>query len=168
MTLSAGPATDHLVTCATTAVNGLTAQGKPFLVFDGWPTAMAAGMFVIGLDSPWGADTPPSGDTRGTRSWVALGVKAVAEDYTIPSYIDVRSAGKGVTQKTVRDLAHQAFDDFWTQVKADTTLGGALQPGPAFVEIADFASTPSSVGDAAEQGHRQLVTFGVHIRNRTT
>lgn len=159
MTLSIGPATDHLVTLAQAAVTGVTVNGQPVAVVDGQPDELTFGMFVIGLEQP---PPEPAGDTTGTRMWVGLGAKRTEEDYTIPCYIDVRIPG---TQKAARDLAAQIFDAFWTGFSADLTLGGAVN---IYAEITNLTSTPSSVGTAAEPGRRQLMYFGVHCRNRTT
>lgn len=161
MTLSIGPATDYLYTQAQTVCAAVTVNGAQAVAVDGWPYELDWGMFVVGLSAP---PPDPVGDTTGTRSWASLGQMRLQEDYTIPCYIDVR-VGEA-TQKQVRDLTASLFDPFWALLRADLTLGGVLGEG-RYAEITDLTSTPSNVGTAAEQGRRQLVTFGVHCRNLT-
>jgi hypothetical protein len=161
VTLSVGPVTDYLVAAATTAVTGTTVSGKPVTVVDGEPSILAPGMFVIGAPEP-----PPDGgqaETRVARAWNGLGARQVLDDYTIPCYIDVRIAGTDT--KAARDAAEAIFNAFWPLLKADLTLGGALD---RICEIPDIAAFSSNLGTVAEPGRRHLIQFGVHCRNQTT
>lgn len=156
MTLSIGPATDYLYGLAQQAVVGVTVNGKPVLVVDGWPSEVAFGMFAVGLSQP-----PPDGgdETTGSRPLSAIGNLFSDEDYTIPCFIDVRV--NGTVQKAARDAAESILNAFGALL--DQRLGGILRGGPA--EIANLAYSPSNVGTAAEPGRRQLISFGVHCTN---
>lgn len=162
MTLSIGPATDYLYGLARQAVAGITVNGKPMQASDGPTQAPVFGMFVIGVTEPEG-----DSDTAATRTYEGqgLGLQQFQEDYIIPCYIDVRISGGA--QKTARDLAETAFNNFWPLFKADQTLGGALRSGRK-AEISELTESPLAVGTAAEKGRRHLIRFGVHCQNLTT
>lgn len=157
--ITVGAATDYLYGLAQAAVAGVTVNGEPVLVSDGWPDELALGMFLVGL-----SDSPPegSGQTSGTDGWPLLGNPgAAAEDYLIPCVIDVRISGN--VQKTARDLAESMFNTFWDSFVTDRSLGDLLHGGGA--TITSIVSIPSNVGTVAEPGRRQLISFAVRCTN---
>lgn len=152
MSLSIGPATDYLVTKATSAVNGVVVGGKPVLVVDGSPAELVPGMFVVGLSDP-----PPNeaAASDGLREPATQETSASFDDYAVPCYIDIRVAG--TVQKTARDIACSIFDAFAAVI--DRNLGGALVNG--YAEITNLRITPSNVGTVGEPGRRQFISFDV-------
>lgn len=159
MRLTYAPAIDYLLGLAEQAVQGIRVNNKPVVAVDGWPTDIALGMFVIGLDQP--AEEGQATATIGTGLLLAtIGVQDVGENYTIPCYIDVRGHD---TQKQVRDLTSQIFEAFWPLFAADFSLGGLLEGGLA--SVVDIRSTPLLAGTAPEGGRRQLLTFGIRCTN---
>jgi hypothetical protein len=160
MTLTVGPATDYIFTKAQQAVTGITVSNKPVLVVDGEPSILEPGMFVIGV-----TDAPPDGlaETVVLREWEGLGAQHVADEFTIPCYIDVRIAGTDM--KAARDAAEAIFNAFWPLLKADLTFGGILSVDAGIAELSEH---PGNTGTVAEPGRRHLIKFGVHCRNQTT
>lgn len=149
-----GPVTDALVALAEQAAAGVTVNGKPVQVSDGGPDELTFGMFVVGL-----SDTPPEAqtDTMGTRHRVTIGAYIVTDELNIPCYIDVIIPGR--SQKAARDAASALFDEFWSLIAADPSLGGVLEGGSA--QVTSMSCLPENRGSVAEPARRQLISFVV-------
>lgn len=161
VTLTVGPATDNIVAKAEQAAADFTVSGHPVLVVDGEPSVLMPGMFVIGASEP-----PTEGtiaETAVRRDWDGVGAKRVADEFTVPCYIDVRIAG--TSAKDARDAAEAIFNAFWQLYAADPLLGGVLNRVSA---VPDITEQPSNTGTVAEPGRRHLIKFGVLCRNQTT
>ena len=164
MSLSVGAATDRLVVLAQQSTSGVTVNGEPMVAWDGWPTSLDFGMFIIGLSQPPGDLNEPDPAITQAQHWAGLGQMRVDEDYLIPCCIDARGL---CTQKEARDIAISVFDTFGGLFVADLTLAGALK-SPGMAEVQGITHNQLPVGTASERAYRHLISFGVHCTNRTT
>lgn len=149
MTQSSIPdAIDYLVSQAQAA-----AVGTPTVVSDGWNTG-ALQMFAVGADRPPVSDSGEQ--STGAGGILTLGQAMVEERYGIPCWVYAASGG---TQKECRDAVFTLWNAFIVLVRADLSLGGALQPGPA--QISQFRLEGPKTADEAGSGRYALLMFTV-------
>lgn len=147
------------IPAATDYLLGLAAQAAPgAVVADGWPTSLGRSMFGVGTDRPPIEDSGEA--ANGTRAFISLGAQRVDENYGIPCWIYQAS---GDPQKTLRDAAFAIFDQFYTLLRADLTLGGALSQ---YAAVNDLRVEGPKTADEAGKGQYCLVMFTVTCQNR--
>ncbi|WP_073839047.1 hypothetical protein [Micromonospora sp. CB01531] len=152
-TSSIPAAIDYLVVTAR-ALPGLP-EGT---VSDGFPVGVADPAFAIGI-VPY-----DDGDTPNDVVHAQLGAQMEREYYDIPCEIAASAGGGEEAAKTARDQAFAIYDAFVTKIRADRTLGDALQSGAALVTgmRMDQTATP----DEAGRGRVCSIKFVVRCENR--
>lgn len=157
MTSSIPAAITNLLAKATQAISGVTGA----IVADGWTDQIAPVMFGIGSPMPpffEGEQTP----IEGQPEWAGLGNIYLQEDFVVPCYI-YAGAG-GVDTSDIRATAFAIWDVFLPLLKADTSLGGALQMGRD-AALGTFTVSGPRSAEEAQGGRYCLIRFDVHCQN---
>lgn len=146
---------------------GLAAETKAavdtrLIIADGWPASLGERMFGLGTDRP-----PP--ETAGpriesTQEFVGQAPYKVDEAFAIPCWVYYGSGG--TNQSGLDQLAYAVYNDFFTRIRSDLTLGGALVDGANYARIDQVTLEGPRSQQEAEDGRYALLLFTVTCQNR--
>lgn len=132
------------------------------IIADGWPASLGPAMFGVGSDRP----PPDSSGTeiQSTQEYVGQSPYKVDEEISIPCWIYY--AAGGTDEASPRTKAYAAYSDFFTRIRADLTLGGALVDGNNYARIDSLTLEGPKSQQEASDGRYALLMFTVICGNR--